>query len=112
MIKGLHLTHRKNVQFLSHNINRSLVFGLLTTKKTAAAALKFANGQRGERPVVAVVYSHSQADHFGGASRVANVQDKEKSRLRPIKISIRLSHEKRRGENRMGILFPTVFNLK
>ncbi len=47
-----------------------IVFDPLTAKETAAAALKFINEQLGERPVVAVVYSHSHADHFGGVRGV------------------------------------------
>ena len=38
----------------------------LTTRETAAAALELVNAQLGARPVVAVIYSHSHADHFGG----------------------------------------------
>jgi alkyl sulfatase BDS1-like metallo-beta-lactamase superfamily hydrolase len=45
-----------------------IIFDPLTAKETARAALKFINEQLGERPVVAVVYSHSHADHFGGVS--------------------------------------------
>jgi linear primary-alkylsulfatase len=52
-----------------------IIFDPLTAKETAAAALKFVNEQLGERPVVAVVYSHSHADHFGGARGV--VTDEE-----------------------------------
>jgi alkyl sulfatase BDS1-like metallo-beta-lactamase superfamily hydrolase len=43
-----------------------IVFDPLTAKETAKAALEFANEQLGKRPVVAVVYSHSHGDHFGG----------------------------------------------
>jgi len=49
-----------------------IVFDPLTAKETAAAALKFINEQLGERPVVAVVYSHSHADHFGGVRGVVD----------------------------------------
>jgi alkyl sulfatase BDS1-like metallo-beta-lactamase superfamily hydrolase len=52
-----------------------IVFDPLTAKETAAAALKFINEQLGERPVVAVVYSHSHADHFGGVRGVADEAD-------------------------------------
>ncbi|CAG19676.1 alkyl/aryl-sulfatase [Photobacterium profundum] len=52
-----------------------IIFDPLTAKETAAAALKFVNEQLGERPVVAIVYSHSHADHFGGARGV--VTDEE-----------------------------------
>jgi alkyl sulfatase BDS1-like metallo-beta-lactamase superfamily hydrolase len=44
-------------------------------KETAAAALELVNQQLGERPVVAVVYSHSHADHFGGIHGVVDEDD-------------------------------------
>ena len=52
-----------------------IIFDPLTAKETAAAALKFINEQLGERPVVAVVYSHSHADHFGGVRGVVDQAD-------------------------------------
>ncbi len=52
-----------------------IVFDPLTAKETAAAALEFINEQLGERPVVAVVYSHSHADHFGGVRGVIEEAD-------------------------------------
>ncbi|MBY6185280.1 MBL fold metallo-hydrolase [Marinobacter hydrocarbonoclasticus] len=47
-----------------------IIIDPLTAKETAAAALKLANEQLGQRPVKAVIYSHSHADHFGGARGV------------------------------------------
>lgn len=52
-----------------------ILFDVLTSKETARAALKFANEQLGERPVVAVVYSHSHVDHFGGVRGVVDEAD-------------------------------------
>ncbi len=52
-----------------------LIFDPLTAKETAAAALKFINEQLGERPVTAVIYSHSHADHFGGVRGVVAQAD-------------------------------------
>ena len=43
-----------------------ILFDVLLTSQTAAAALALANQQLGELPVRAVVYSHSHVDHFGG----------------------------------------------
>ncbi len=42
----------------------------LTATETAAAALKLVNDTLGERPVTGVLYTHSHADHFGGARGV------------------------------------------
>jgi alkyl sulfatase BDS1-like metallo-beta-lactamase superfamily hydrolase len=52
-----------------------IVFDPLTAKETAAAALAFINEQLGERPVVAVVFSHSHGDHFGGVRGVVEEDD-------------------------------------
>ncbi|MBI1350002.1 MAG: MBL fold metallo-hydrolase [Actinomycetales bacterium] len=52
-----------------------IVFDPLTASETAAAALALVNEHLGERPVVAVVYSHSHGDHFAGAHGVVDVAD-------------------------------------
>lgn len=44
----------------------------LTATETAAAALKLVNDTLGERPVTGVLYTHSHADHFGGARGVVS----------------------------------------
>lgn len=49
-----------------------ILFDVLLTLETARAALQFANEQLGERPVTAIVYSHSHIDHFGGVRGVAD----------------------------------------
>jgi len=61
-----------------------IVFDPLTAKETAAAALKFINEQLGERPVVAVVYSHSHADHFGGVRGVVDEKDVQSGNVKII----------------------------
>jgi alkyl sulfatase BDS1-like metallo-beta-lactamase superfamily hydrolase len=52
-----------------------ILFDVLTCKETARAALELVNQQLGSRPVVAVVYSHSHVDHFGGVRGVVDEQD-------------------------------------
>ncbi|MBP1776645.1 MAG: beta-lactamase protein, partial [candidate division NC10 bacterium] len=52
-----------------------IVFDPLTAKETAKAALDFINEKVGKRPVVAVVYSHSHADHYGGVRGVVDEAD-------------------------------------
>jgi alkyl sulfatase BDS1-like metallo-beta-lactamase superfamily hydrolase len=52
-----------------------IVFDPLTAKETARAALELINEKLGKRPVVAVVYSHSHGDHFGGVRGVVNEED-------------------------------------
>jgi alkyl sulfatase BDS1-like metallo-beta-lactamase superfamily hydrolase len=58
-----------------------IVFDVLLVRETAAAALELVNQQLGERPVVAVVYSHSHADHFGGIHGVLDEQDIRSGRV-------------------------------
>ena len=52
-----------------------IVFDPLTAKETAKAALDFINEKLGKRPVVAVVYSHSHLDHYGGVRGVVDETD-------------------------------------
>ena len=52
-----------------------IVFDPLTMTETAAAALALVTEHLGERPVVAVVYSHSHADHWGGVRGIVDEAD-------------------------------------
>lgn len=52
-----------------------IVIDPLTTKETAAAALALVTEHLGERPVVAVIFSHSHGDHFGGVRGVVDEED-------------------------------------
>lgn len=61
-----------------------IVFDPLTVKETARAALKFINEKLGERPVVAVVYSHSHGDHFGGVRGVVDEADVKSGKVKVI----------------------------
>ena len=61
-----------------------IVFDPLTAKETAAAALKFINEKLGTRPVVAVIYSHSHADHFGGVRGVVDEADVRSGKVKII----------------------------
>ncbi|MEO1014770.1 MAG: alkyl sulfatase dimerization domain-containing protein [Pseudomonadota bacterium] len=47
-----------------------IVIDPLTSVEAAAAALALVNDALGERPVSALIYTHSHADHFGGAEGV------------------------------------------
>ena len=60
-----------NISFIKGNTGW-IVIDPLTVKETARAALKFVNEKLGERPVVAVIISHSHADHFGGIRGVVD----------------------------------------
>ncbi len=47
-----------------------IVVDPLTTRETAAAAIAFAREHLGDRPVSAVLFTHSHIDHFGGVLAV------------------------------------------
>ena len=51
-----------------------VVIDPLTSTEVAAAALALYHAHRGGRPTVAVVYSHSHGDHFGGVHGVTTVE--------------------------------------
>jgi alkyl sulfatase BDS1-like metallo-beta-lactamase superfamily hydrolase len=53
----------------------------LTTRDTAAAALRLVNEKLGARPVTAVIYSHSHGDHFGGVRGVVDEADVKAGKL-------------------------------
>jgi len=61
-----------------------IVFDPLTAKETAKAALDFVNAKLGKRPVVAVVYSHSHGDHFGGVRGVVDEADVRSGKVKVI----------------------------
>ena len=60
-----------------------IVVDTLTVRETAAAAMAFARKQLGDKPVTGVVFTHSHADHFGGALGVIAPED-AKARKVPI----------------------------
>ena len=52
-----------------------IVIDPLTSSESSSAALQLANEQLGERPVVAVIHTHSHADHFAGVLGVVDPED-------------------------------------
>lgn len=62
-----------NITFVQGE-NGWIVLDPLISQETARAALTFINEQLGERPVVAVIYSHSHIDHFGGVRGIVDEQ--------------------------------------
>ncbi|RJX75661.1 MBL fold metallo-hydrolase [Vibrio sinensis] len=63
-----------NITFIKGNTGW-IVFDPLISQETARAALDFINDELGERPVVAVIYSHSHIDHFGGVRGIVDEKD-------------------------------------
>jgi alkyl sulfatase BDS1-like metallo-beta-lactamase superfamily hydrolase len=54
-----------NVTFIEGD-SGYIVVDPLTSAEPAAAALELVRRERGDRPVVAVIYTHSHVDHYGG----------------------------------------------
>jgi alkyl sulfatase BDS1-like metallo-beta-lactamase superfamily hydrolase len=52
-----------------------IIVDTLTARESAAAALAFARQQLGDKPVSAIVFTHSHADHFGGALGVISSEE-------------------------------------
>lgn len=56
----------------------------LTAKETSAAALALAREHLGEKPIVAVIFTHSHIDHFGGIFGVISEQQYNAGDIRII----------------------------
>lgn len=67
-VRGLDLS---NITFVEGDTGVIVIDPLISTE-TAAAALGLYRTHRGERPVVAIIYTHSHVDHFGGVFGVAS----------------------------------------
>lgn len=77
----------------------------LTNVETAEAALKLANETLGARPVTGVIYTHSHADHFGGARGVITEEEvavRNIPVLAPIGFSESAVSENLHAGNHMG----------
>ena len=70
-VRGLDLS---NISFIEGDTGVIVIDPLVSTE-TAAAALKLYRDHRGDRPVKAVIYTHSHVDHFGGVFGVTNQAD-------------------------------------
>lgn len=61
-----------------------IVFDPLISAETAKAGLDFVNSKLGKRPVVAVVYSHSHIDHYGGVRGIVDEADVKAGKVKII----------------------------
>jgi alkyl sulfatase BDS1-like metallo-beta-lactamase superfamily hydrolase len=61
-----------------------VVIDPLTNENTARISLELANTHLGTRPVTAVIYTHSHADHFGGVLGVTTQADVDAGKCRVI----------------------------
>ena len=69
-----------NVTFVEGDSGVIVIDPLVSTE-CAAAALALYRAHRGERPVSAVIYTHSHVDHFGGVKGVVSVEDVHSERV-------------------------------
>ncbi len=79
-VRGFDLS---NVTFVEGDTGVLVIDPLISTE-TAAAALALYREHRGERPVVAVIYTHSHVDHFGGVKGVTGQADVDAGRCQII----------------------------
>ena len=70
-MRGLDLS---NISFVEGDTGVIVIDPLVSTE-TAAAALALYRAHRGDRPVSAVIYTHSHVDHFGGVLGVTTQAD-------------------------------------
>jgi len=61
-----------------------IVIDPLTSAEAAKAALDLANEKLGARPVVALIYTHSHVDHFGGARGMVTQADVDAGKVQVI----------------------------
>ncbi|MFZ1864549.1 MAG: alkyl sulfatase dimerization domain-containing protein [Polyangiales bacterium] len=61
-----------------------IVFDPLTAAETSRAAKELVDKHLGERPVVAVVYSHSHGDHWGGVRGIVDEADVRAGKVKII----------------------------
>jgi alkyl sulfatase BDS1-like metallo-beta-lactamase superfamily hydrolase len=61
-----------------------IIIDPLLSAETGKAALQLVNENLGERPVVAVIYTHSHIDHYGGVRGVVNEEDVKSGKVKII----------------------------
>jgi alkyl sulfatase BDS1-like metallo-beta-lactamase superfamily hydrolase len=76
-VRGFDLS---NISFIEGDSGVIVIDPLISTE-TAAAALQLYRTHRGDRPVVAVIYTHSHVDHFGGVLGVTTQADVDAGRV-------------------------------
>lgn len=72
-----------NISFVQGNTGW-IVFDPLISAETAKAAYDLVTRNLGKKPVVAVVYSHSHVDHYGGVRGIVDEKDVKAKKVRII----------------------------
>jgi alkyl sulfatase BDS1-like metallo-beta-lactamase superfamily hydrolase len=76
-VRGFDLS---NITFVEGDTGIIVIDPLVSTE-VAAAALELYRTHRGQRPIVAVIYTHSHVDHFGGVLGVTSQADVDAGRV-------------------------------
>lgn len=71
-VRGLDIS---NITFVEGDTGIIVIDPLISTEVAAAALGLYRSHRGGDRPVVAVIYTHSHADHFGGVLGVTSQAD-------------------------------------
>lgn len=71
-VRGLDIS---NITFVESDNGIIVIDPLVSTEVAAAALALYRTHRDGERPVVAVIYTHSHVDHFGGVLGVTSQAD-------------------------------------
>ena len=79
-VRGFDLS---NISFVEGDTGVIVIDPLISTE-TAAAALALYRDHRGDRPVVAVIHTHSHVDHFGGVKGVTSQEDVDAGKVQII----------------------------
>lgn len=72
-----------NISFIEGDTGL-IIIDCLQVAESAAAALALYRRHRGERPIHAVIYSHSHADHYGGVRGLISEEDVRTGRVKLI----------------------------
>ncbi|WKD49254.1 alkyl/aryl-sulfatase [Microbulbifer spongiae] len=72
-----------NISFIEGD-SGVIVMDPLISAETAKAALELYRQHRGNRPVVAVIYTHSHVDHYGGVRGVVDEEEVKSGRVKII----------------------------
>ena len=78
-VRGFDLS---NITFVEGDTGIIVIDPLISTETAAAALALYRTHRGGDRPVVAVIYTHSHVDHFGGVLGVTTQADVDAGRCR------------------------------